>query len=152
MAYTTDRNDPDLGFGGNTNPVAQNKKYLVLSEEERVKGFIRPVRKSYIHVGKEGPKYELVDLSIEDKERFKSYEYIKFEKYPEEGNCIGRYWSQKDLDEVNNGCKSVTTMGLPLAETYARDPNFYGFTYCVHCSKHLPVDEFTWEDGSRVGS
>ena len=44
-------------------------------------------------------------------------------------------------------------MGLALSETYARNPKFYGATYCVQCSMHKPVAEFTWEpDGSVVGS
>ena len=34
MTYTTDRNDPDLGHGVDDKPVSQNKKYLVLSDEE----------------------------------------------------------------------------------------------------------------------
>jgi hypothetical protein len=44
-------------------------------------------------------------------------------------------------------------MGLALCETYARDPKFYGATYCVHCQMHRPLAEFVWdEDGSVVGS
>lgn len=46
---TTDPTDPDLGYGVDSQPVPQNKKYLVLSEEERAKGFIRPVRRTYWH-------------------------------------------------------------------------------------------------------
>lgn len=50
-------------------------------------------------------------------------------------------------------CGTVTTMGLALAETYAREPKFYGGTFCVGCGTHFPVGEFTWEpDGSVVGS
>lgn len=50
-------------------------------------------------------------------------------------------------------CGVVTQMGLALAETYARDPKFYGGTYCCGCGTHFPVAEFTWEpDGSVVGS
>lgn len=100
---TTDPNDLDLGHGGNDTPVPQNKKYLVLSEEERGKGFIRPYRDSYKH-------------------------------------------------EV---CGSITTMGRAISETYARNPYFYGATYCVNCSMHKPVGEdgeFIWLDGSKVGT
>jgi len=46
----------------------------------------------------------------------------------------------------------VTTMGYPIAETFARDPKFYGSTFCVGCRQYLPVGEFEWEDGSVVGS
>lgn len=50
-------------------------------------------------------------------------------------------------------CGTVTTMGLALAETYARDPKFYSGTFCCTCRAHFPVAEFTWEpDGSVVGS
>jgi hypothetical protein len=48
-------------------------------------------------------------------------------------------------------CGAVTTMGLALAETYARQPNFYGATFCCQCRNHLPVGadgEFVWMDGS----
>jgi hypothetical protein len=100
MSYTTDPNDPEIGRGVDSDKTNQHAKYLVLSEEERAKGFIRPVRRSYIH-----------------------------EK-----------------------CGTVTTMGLPLAETYARDPKFYGATYCCGCQKHLLVEEFVWEGTSeKVG-
>jgi hypothetical protein len=46
-------------------------------------------------------------------------------------------------------CGAVTTMGLALCETYARDPSFYGATYCCRCRLHRPVgtgSEFTWLD------
>ena len=43
---TTDRSDPALYV---TRPDGQNVKYLVLSEEERAKGFVRPLRRAYIH-------------------------------------------------------------------------------------------------------
>jgi hypothetical protein len=50
-------------------------------------------------------------------------------------------------------CGTVTTMGLALAETYARDPKYYSHTFCCTCRDHLAVSEFTWDpDGSVVGS
>lgn len=50
-------------------------------------------------------------------------------------------------------CGTVTTMGRALSETYARDPTFYGATFCCHCNRHLPVSEFVWtSDGHQVGS
>lgn len=48
-------------------------------------------------------------------------------------------------------CGAVTTMALPLCETYARQPGFYGATYCVGCRMHRPVGrhgEFTWLDSA----
>lgn len=98
---TTDPADPRLTRGVDEAPVSQADVYLVLSAEERAKGFVRPVRQSYKHAA----------------------------------------------------CGSVTTMGLALSETYARDPKFYGATYCVVCAMHRPVAEFAWEpDGQTVGS
>lgn len=44
---TSDRNDPALN---DIDPgTGLQKKYLVLSEEERARGFVRPVRTSYVH-------------------------------------------------------------------------------------------------------
>lgn len=101
MSTTTDPNDPDLTRGVDDTPTQQAKKYLVLSEEERAKGFVRPVRRSYRH----------------------------------------------------SHCGVVTTMSQSIAETYARDPKFYGATYCCACRMHKPVSEFTWiDDNTEVGS
>lgn len=105
--HTTDPTDSRLGHGIDAEPVAQHETYLVLSEEERAKGFIRPVRRAYVHATELG------------------------------------------------GCGTETTMSQTIAETYARDPHFYGATYCVQCGKHLPVGEhgeFVWDDGSKVGT
>lgn len=52
----------------------------------------------------------------------------------------------------HTACGMLTRMGYEIAETYARDPFFYGGTYCTTCQMHRPVAEFTWEDGSQVGS
>lgn len=108
MGLTSDRNDPRLGYGADIEPRPMQEMYLVLSDEERAKGFVRPVRRSYRHQDPE--------------------------------------------------CGAVTTMSLLLAETYAREPGFYGSTYCVGCRMHRPVGahgEFTWmtqggEDSSEL--
>lgn len=103
MPLTTDRNDPNLNV---IRPDGQQDTYLVLSEEERAKGFVRPVRTKYIH----------------------------------------------------KMCGVETSMGLALSETYARDPSFYGGTFCVGCKKHFPLVDadgnraFHWSaDGKGVG-
>lgn len=154
MSYTTDDpNHPDLKrYTGPEEAAPQHSVYLVLSEEERAKGFVRPLRRSYIHVGKK-PKYPIKMLTGDEI----IHDFIAFEEYPEGSHeknyykSTGRYWTQKELD--NKGCGTTTTMGLALCETYARDPGFYGATYCCGCMKHLPVEEFVWaEDGERVGS
>lgn len=85
----------------NLKPNGQQQDYIVLTREERAKGFVRPLRRSYVH----------------------------------------------------KPCGSVTTMGLPIAETYARDPKFYGGTFCCHCREHFPLDQFVWEGtDEQVGS
>lgn len=58
------------------------------------------------------------------------------------------------------GCGAVTRMNVAIAETYARDPLFYGSTYCTGCRMHRPVGfegEFVWinpngTDGDKVGT
>jgi hypothetical protein len=84
--------------------AGQQKDYVVLAEEERAKGFVRPVRRSYKHMK----------------------------------------------------CGGVTTMGQTLAETYARQPNFYSGTFCCHCGTHFPVGiegEFVWQGtDEKVGT
>lgn len=104
MGLTTDPEDPGLR---ETREDGQQQTYLILSDAERVRGFVRPVRQKYRHVA----------------------------------------------------CGTVTTMGLAIAETYARDPAFYGRTFCCHCGKHFRLTDsdgkpaFLWEpDGSPVGS
>jgi hypothetical protein len=84
--------------------TGMQKGYVVLSAEERAKGFVEPVRRSYVHAK----------------------------------------------------CGAVTTMGQSLAETYARDPEFYSGTFCATCRDHFPVGEageFVW-DGTdqKVGT
>ena len=84
--------------------TGMQKGYVVLSEDERAKGFVEPVRRSYVHLT----------------------------------------------------CGGVTTMGISLAETYARDPFFYSGTYCAICGTHFPTGEdgqFVW-DGTeqKVGT
>lgn len=129
--------------------TGQQKGYVVLSAEERAKGFIRPVRRAYVHVGQK-PIYPVRDLTDDEKARYSRYGYVKFEAYPDGDGPLGRYWTDKELA---GGCGVRTTMAQPLAETYAAKPTFYGSTFCCGCMVHLPVAEFVW-DGTdeRVGS
>jgi len=105
-----DRSQRTMEDGSPENPdhreidpaTGMQKGYVVLSAAERAKGFVRPVRRSYVH----------------------------------------------------DVCGSTTTMATALAETYARDPGFYGATFCAHCMSHFPVEQFRWMDGTSetVGS
>lgn len=158
MGVTDDPKHPGVKRGApDQTPVPQHDVYLVLSADELAKGFVRPVRDSYRHVGIAGPKFELRDVTDEEKAAHVGRDYVKYEVYPESrAPIVGRYWTQAQLDSVDKGCDTVTTMGRELAETYARDPNFYGSTYCCGCRKHRKVGEdgeFVW-DGTlkRVGT
>lgn len=147
MSLTTDPTDPRLERD-QQNPTGQHGTYLILSEDERAKGFVRPVRDSYRHVG-QTPKNPLRDLTPDEHERYDQYGYVKFEAYPEsESSVVGRFWTTEQLR--GSACGTVTTMGRALAETYARDPHFYGATFCVHCNRHLPVAEFVWDGTDEV--
>lgn len=155
MSLTTDPKHPALGHGVDTKPVPQHETYLVLSDEERAKGFVRPVRRAYVHVGRPGPKYALRDLTADERREHPSY--AKYETYPaSSAPLVGRFWTQAQLDAVDKGCGTLTTMGQALAETYAREPDFYGATYCCGCQMHRPVGEdgeFVWDGTSeRVGT
>ena len=132
----------------------QQKDYVVLSAEERAKGFVRPVRYSYRHIGLPAITNPLRDLTPEEAERHRQWNYVKFEVYPEsESPKTGRFWTQEQLDSVNKGCGVVTRMSTEIPETYARDPGFYGGTMCVGCGVHLPLEEFVWDGtNERVGS
>lgn len=101
MSTTDDRNDPRLHSIG---PDGMQDTYLVLSDADRAQGYVRPVRRTYVHAA----------------------------------------------------CGGATTMGLAIAETYARDPSFYSGTYCATCRGHFPVGasgEFFWDNSSeKVGT
>lgn len=79
-------------------PNGQQEAYIVLSAEERAKGFVKPLRYKYVHTV----------------------------------------------------CGVVTKMGSALSETYARDPYFYGGTFCTGCGKHFDLSEFNWDDGEPM--
>lgn len=106
ISTTTDGKpaDPGLENAGAPKPInpatGQHGSYWVLNEEERAKGFVRPIRRTYVHTE----------------------------------------------------CGVATSMGQALSETYARDPSYYGSTFCVSCKGHFPVAEFKWDDGEVVGS
>jgi len=168
MSLTTDKNNPCLK---KTKDDGQQACYLVLSEEERAKGFVRPVRTAYRHVGKEVEKGEVISLEEALKERgdtakeiyTKEKGFAAYLKYPEsESPSVGKFIKKDELDAINSGkerfggCGTVTTMGLALSETYARSPSFYGATFCCGCGTHLPVGEngeFVWEGtNEKVGT
>jgi len=160
MSLTTDPKNPKLGHGVDKEPVPQNEVYLVLSEEERTKGFVRPVRTSYVHVGKkidlEGGKVKKLSKNkLKEFEKWGYYAYVKFPK--DRSPLVGKYLTKEEYEHIGKyigGCGALTTMNITIAETYARNPKFYGATYCISCQKHLPVEEFEWNDGSNqiVGS
>lgn len=131
--------------------TGQHKDYWVLPKEERDKGYIRPVRRSYIHVGMR-PKYPLRPITAQEKVGH-SPDVVMYEEYPAtEHPTIGRAWTEKQL---KSGCGSLTRMSDSIAETYARNPTYYGATFCCNCGQHFSVGangEFEWEDGTKVGT
>lgn len=148
-----DSSVPDKG----KKPDGQYNDHWVLSPEERSKGYVRPVLISYIHVGLEGPKNPLRDLTEDEHKRYNQYGYIKYEEYPKGYGPSGMFWTQERLDKIGKGCKETTRMPIGCAETYAAKPDYYGSTFCCGCNKYLPVGahgEFIWADGSnkRVGT
>lgn len=150
MSTTNDPNDPRLK---NIEASGMQESYLVLSDAERAEGYVRPVRRTYLHVGAPVPA-NLRDLTEEEHERYDRYGYVKFEEYPDDdGTVTGKFWTENQL---NSGCGAATTMGQAIAETYARNPSFYVGTFCASCGDHFPVGafgEFVW-DGTeeRVGT
>jgi len=151
MSTTTDASDPELGHGVDDKETGQHKKYLVLSEEEIAKGFVRPYRTHYVHVGN---REEVCGKPFSD-----ANTHVCTMKPGHEGGCFkGR---SKELLEYtedkyyngNKGCGTMTGMAQSIAETYAAKPDFYGSTYCLGCKKHLAVDEFVWHGTEeKVGS
>lgn len=89
----TDRSHTEI------NPATgMQKNYIVLTPEERAKGFIKPVRRTYVH----------------------------------------------------KVCGAATTMGIALAETYARNPRFFSGTFCVNCKAHFSLNQFHWDDSEPM--
>lgn len=148
MRVTLSGKPPEPGFEdgsqGAPAPIDErtgmHKDYWVLPEEERRKGFIRPFRDTYTHAGTR-PKYPTRELDEEQRERHAGQGYVRYEPYPAGSTILGRYWT---LAQLSSGCGTNTTMSRPLAETYARDPSYYGSTFCCHCGTHFPVREFVW--------
>lgn len=159
MSLTTDRNDPNLN---EKKENGQNESYLVLTEEERVKGYVRPLRRSYVHKGRDLTENEVEILeepyqADEPDGRLYVATYVALKD--EYGIPKGwGYLTQKELEQYMEnghirGCGSVTTIGHEIAETYAVDPEFYGATYCVGCRDHININEFVWEGtDEKVGS
>ena len=160
MSLTTDPNDPKLKEG-QKNKTGQHEIYLVLSDEERAKGFIRPYRSAYIHVGRK-MNYPSINRMLKEPEKNEmngKFYVAVLDVIGSDGSILGgRYVTQDELDawkegKRTGGCGAWTSMGRELSETYATNPKFYGATFCTGCNKHLPVNEFVWDGtNEEVGS
>lgn len=133
--------------------TGMHKDYFVLSGEERAKGFIRPVRQTYIHTGRQ------VCRKIEPTNKLGGQLNVCAMPLDHTGEhwLVSQQLSQPeaviaDREHRIGGCGTATKMSRPIAETYARDPKFYGSTFCCSCRTHISVLEFEWEDGKVVGS
>lgn len=144
-------------------PDGQHVDHWVMCPGEIIeKGFVRPVRLSYRHVGRPAPKFPLADMTPAQIALYADEGWIKFEAYPPDspesrgGTARGRYWSQAEIDRIDAGCGTVTTMPRPIAETYAASPGYYGSTFCCGCGKYFPVGrdgECVWDGtNDRVGT
>jgi len=49
-------------------------------------------------------------------------------------------------------CGTQTVIPLPTAIAWARNPAHCATARCAHCATSGPVDEFTWSDGTPVGT
>lgn len=50
-------------------------------------------------------------------------------------------------------CGTETNVDANIADTLAREPKFYGRTFCADCDGHFPIGQFRWsQDGEVVGS
>lgn len=145
----------------------QQKDYVVLTPAERAKGFVRPVRDAYRHVGLDICGSNLGPWNHGDS--FVATVCGGLKGHSGEHGHDGKHRvfvaTQPQLDRLQEtgrfkGCDAVTTMSQSIAETYARDPAFYSGTFCTTCREHFPVGErgeFTWyendgREGQRVGT
>ena len=157
---TTSGDAPSKVRAEQVEEVGQHKSYLVLCEEERQKGFVRPYRDAYKHVGRSICAKMISSVGYAG--RLGGPRRICDLEHGHKGSCDGSF---RDVDQPTHahltlthragGCGKVTTMGRALSETYARDPQYYGATFCATCRSHFPVGEeceFVWLDGQKVGS
>lgn len=140
-----------------TRADGQHVDHWVMCPTEIIKeGFKRPIRNSYIHVGRPGPQYPLRELTQEEHDRYDQFGYLMYEEYPKsDSSIVGRFWTQKMFNAVR-GCGVKTSMPQQIAETYAANPSYYGSTFCCGCGQYLPVGahgEFVWDGtNDRVGT
>jgi hypothetical protein len=133
--------------------TGMQRGYIVLTPEERAKGFVKPVRRSYRH----NTRTVCAKLQGADPlHRIGGTRHVCTLPQNHEGPCgAWRFVTQPEHAKLDHehrmDCGGVTTMGTALAETYARDPHFYSGTFCARCKAHFPLAEFTWEpDGEPM--
>ena len=111
---------------GGKRPDGQHERHPGLPADEIAKGFVRPLRQSYKHVGravcgKPAPGNKLGGMVT-----------VCMDKPSHEGECwgISRPMVQPEAAAVERsqklgGCGTVTRMPHHCAETYARQPSYY---------------------------
>lgn len=153
---TTSGRPADVVRAEQTETVGQYKDYIVLCPDERAKGFVRPVRNSYQHVGRSVCAETVPGQTL----NLGSPRDVCSLSFGHEGDHTGPFFRTTQAEQSRllqshrkGGCGVVTKMGQDLSETYARDPKFYGATFCVGCNRHVPVGEFVWDGTDEtVGS
>lgn len=75
----------------------------------------------------------------------------------------GQYEDHPTIDEgefvepirhvyIHDDCGGATKMTTKLAASWARDPDYYDYTFCLDCGDYYPVEDFAWKDtGNQLG-
>ncbi len=74
----------------------------------------------------------------------------QYERYPAPTFGEAEFIRPVRTSYIHTKCGAQTVMSRGLAETYARKPTYYGYTFCVGCRQHYPVGEFTWDETDIV--
>ena len=158
ISETTDGKPPREGYEHASAPApidsqtGQHLAYWVLSEEERKKGFIRPLRWTYRHVGRSvcgriksplGDPTHLTICASQPNHKGECWGVIQ------EVSQFEAVWAERF--QIIGGCNYNTTMQQALAETFAANPKYYGATFCGNCLAYFPVSEFVWVDDPGTG-
>jgi hypothetical protein len=131
-------------------PDGKQKSYVVLTPEERHKGFLRHVRLDYRHTG-----YHVCGADLSDYRESELYGVGARSICHDVPGHAGEHGktvyvaTAKEMIRLKQtsyykGCGKITKMSIEIAETFARDPWFYSGTFCCTCKAHFPLNQFVW--------
>jgi hypothetical protein len=117
---TTSGRPVDVVRAEQTETTGQHKDYIVLCPDERAKGFVRPYRDKYLHVGRTTSHWKEIDrmLTDEEKREYSNKDYVAVMTQMVGDVKAGTYVTQRELDawkagERVGGCGVETKMGHP---------------------------------------